>query len=1103
MKKYSIALLLCLQGILGFGQETATVEMQNFAPKSPEAAAFLKYGEYPVDLSTGVPNISIPIYTVQAGSYSLPISLNYHASGIKVNQESTWVGLGWNLNSGAQIVLSPRDNTDENNPYIDEIPDADAIYSYWNNHPYQFNGGMFTTHHLNESRVKDVYSFSSATANGNFYIRNFASNDVVIFPPDAFKVELLGTSRQNMFFKITDPAGNVYSFTTTKETAVGALDHGNSYANAWYVDEIQTPNKDKITFVYQDDNTITDISKSQRIDVTENCINCGPTCDGRINNTISAVISANNTTITTVKKIKEIVFNEGNSKVVFTKTEGRQDLINSGSYLDKIEIRQLKNSVFELVKGFDLDYSYFDSGVGTIGYERKRLKLDRVISLLEGEGHEFVYSNITLPGKTSKAQDYYGYYNGASNLDLIPKHFIRYNNVEVGTANRTVAPTVNQAGMLTEIHYPTKGWTKFNYETNQYYGVDDLDKYNLKIVSSNTLQGTGLGSMDPATITQPGLDNIPMCTAPNPNNCVQYREVPFEAVNAKGQLKFDVVFDNSVTIHYQYARVRILNAGNEVYDSAKISSNQTVTYNFDNLTYSGVILMEVYSSNFKIEGFSIRYTNNDTAPKNLYGGGLRIRNVENYNHDAALALKKEYDYTDVTDAAKSSGKLINNLVTSFITNAFTNFNLHDCNGSYPSLDYQKTYSVASSSRYGIEGNSVVYKYVKERSVNAIDGSKNGYTQYEFTTDSDEIPLGNPTVQIFTSWKRGKTVEKKDYKSVGGTDYLLRKEKNEYYEDHSKTSQIQGFKMFKIMNINENEDPNNPFQTPWTLDRLAPNYGLPTSVDDTAELVTYNLPVYWFYLKSTEVTDYFYDASNASAGSVFSKTNYFYDNPVHLQLTRTETTNSEGEVQKSVNYYPDDLPVVAQMTALKAQNRVGEIIKTERFNSGVSMSVQNKTYKDWGNGIIAQEIIQTSVEGNPLENRVRYTVMDNTNGKPLELKMENGIPVTYIWGYKKSQPIAKIENATYASIPSATVTNLQALSDTGTEANLIAALNDLRTSLPNAMVSTYTYLPLVGVSTITDPKGDKITYTYDAQGRLVEVKDKDGNILKTNEYHYKN
>jgi hypothetical protein len=1102
MKRYSIFFLVLISNYLIFSQNKQSAELQNFAPKSPEAAAFLKYGEYPVNLSTGVPNISIPIHTINAGSFQLPISLNYHASGIKVAQEATWVGLGWNLNAGAQIILSVRDDIDENNPYIDDIPNADAIYKYWDSHPYQFNGGVFTSQHLNYSRVKDVYTFSSPTSNGDFYIRNFLKNDVVIFPPDAFKVELLGTSRQNMNFKITDASGNVYLFNNSKETSVGALTHGDTYTSAWFVDEIETSTHDKINFVYQSDGALNDVSSTQRVDITEKCETCGA-CGGLQSYSVSPVIEQGSTTITTIKKIKEIIYDQGQSKVVFEKKDERQDLINGNGYLNKIEIQHLKNDVFKTINGYSFEYSYFNStnSTSSFDYKNKRLKLNKVLSLIEGEGHEFVYSNNELPGKTSKAQDYYGYYNGQNNSsDMIPTLFISPpHSVQVGNGLRDVSTNYIQAGILKEVHYPTKGWTKFNYENNEYFGIDDFEKYKLKTVNSHSVQGTGLASSPPQE--SPGIDEfIPICKASNPINCVNYVIVPFEAVNATGQLVFQMLNSGSsdVTVtKNKYCRVSVHVNGNTIYNSGKLKSNDQYKIPLTSFQ-SGIILIEAYGQQMSIEGLVLKYVNNSNIPKNNIGSGLRIQSIENYNHNNKMILKKQYDYSDIADNKKSSGKLINRLSTSFVSNGFTNFNLFGCPGVlYPSVAYQNTYSVSSNSRYGIEGNSVTYKYVREYYIDPLNNTKNGYISYEFTTDSDEIPLGNPSVQIHTSWKRGKILEKKYYKTIGNLNYILKKENNIYVEDNSKISYINGFKMYKICNINENEDPANPLQAPALLSRMRAEYGLPSNVAATAELVTYNLSIPWFYQKSIETTDYFYDSNNVLKGSNTSITNYFYDNPNHLQLTRTEMTNSNNEVLKTINYYPNDLLDSPYMSNLISQNRIAEIIKTENYNGTNLMSTQNKVFKDWGNDVFLPEIIQTSVGNRNLENRIRYNLIDNTNGKPIEMQMENGLPVVYIWGYNKTQPIAKIENARY--------TEIETLLGAGFEIpeGLTPSQEaTLRSGLPNAMITTYTYKPLVGVSTMTDPKGYKMTYEYDSSNRLIHVKDHEGNVLSENQYNYK-
>lgn len=54
-----------------------------------------------------------------------------------------------------------------------------------------------------------------------------------------------------------------------------------------------------------------------------------------------------------------------------------------------------------------------------------------------------------------------------------------------------------------------------------------------------------------------------------------------------------------------------------------------------------------------------------------------------------------------------------------------------------------------------------------------------------------------------------------------------------------------------------------------------------------------------------------------------------------------------------------------------------------------------------------------------------------------------------------------------------------------------------------MITTYTYKPLISISTLTDAKGERQNYHYDGFNRLQYVKDAQDNILSENKYHYKN
>ena len=120
---------LCLFSIYCIAQNGGN----NFAPSpktvTPDVFQFIKYGEIPVSEYTGVANINIPIYTIKEDDYDLPVNLSYHSGGVRVNEEASWVGLGWDIQFGS-IVQFTQDK-DDFGLFPMDLPD----YYYY---PYPF-----------------------------------------------------------------------------------------------------------------------------------------------------------------------------------------------------------------------------------------------------------------------------------------------------------------------------------------------------------------------------------------------------------------------------------------------------------------------------------------------------------------------------------------------------------------------------------------------------------------------------------------------------------------------------------------------------------------------------------------------------------------------------------------------------------------------------------------------------------------------------------------------------------------------------------------------------------------------------------------------------
>ena len=66
-------------------------------PPSPQTQLFQQYINHEVTDYHGLPNISIPLYVLEIHGLKIPVSLTYHAGGIKYKQFDGDVGVGWSI----------------------------------------------------------------------------------------------------------------------------------------------------------------------------------------------------------------------------------------------------------------------------------------------------------------------------------------------------------------------------------------------------------------------------------------------------------------------------------------------------------------------------------------------------------------------------------------------------------------------------------------------------------------------------------------------------------------------------------------------------------------------------------------------------------------------------------------------------------------------------------------------------------------------------------------------------------------------------------------------------------------------------------------------
>jgi len=251
--------------------------LNNFVQPAPNAASLGKYADYPVSYFTGVPQIGILLYTLNDGGINLPISLSYHASGIRVSETASWVGLGWALNAGGVIIRTVRGAPDEGTKKGGQVSAGPAGYykdfglSTLPKLPYPLSNGQtsdpssfFYNYTAPEVMAgmkdcePDLYTFNFNGHVGKFV---FDENRTArLLEDDDLQIKVVGFDNNNGFhsFEIITPDGvqyyfgenNMYEITVPYSTAI-SLDQDSRAPSSWYLTRIVNPNtKDTATFNY-------------------------------------------------------------------------------------------------------------------------------------------------------------------------------------------------------------------------------------------------------------------------------------------------------------------------------------------------------------------------------------------------------------------------------------------------------------------------------------------------------------------------------------------------------------------------------------------------------------------------------------------------------------------------------------------------------------------------------------------------------------------------------------------------------------------------------------------------------------------------------------
>lgn len=859
---------------------------------SPTAASLGKFVDIPVSLHTGIPQISIPMYNITDGPLSLPVSVSYHASGLKTLETAGWVGAGWALNAGGVITRSVRGTPDEKGT-VNNLQHTGFFSDYgYRNHLLEVGSGgrgdsSLVTHYLRFrdgefDSEPDLFFFNFGGYSGKFYFND--DRTPMMLPEQDIKIEYnytYGSSESIQGFTLTTPDGVKYYFGATPSTTdVDPVEYTKVFTDqngmgwdkvlsSWYLNKIVSADGNSsislsyrsVGYSYYTVSTSVETGNARGYKLVRNIIH-GVELD--------KITSSNGQ----LNFVPALVAREDLSN---TNTNGVEGVNTSAKALARIDVLQKNGQT--LLKSYNFLYDYFvdsTSSVATtlnvVTTDRKRLKL-LSIQEISGAGaanppYRFDYFAEPVPRRMSFGQDHWGFINGVtSNGDnLIATYYNTYSTKTTVTgADRDPKWPAMRGGTLKKITFPTGGYNLYDFEANQFYK---------SVISGTNGDRTFINSVSA------GYDGGQTTKTSFILQALDYHQYVFQLSNG----------------HYGgTGHMNVYNSSNALVDQLSAANDQTVEImrNYAPGTYKFEAVKDnAYSGNGAL--INIYQLAGSVVSTNETVGGLRIKTITQNSGNGRPDMVTNYSYNDGPNNLSTGilfGKptvaqvLRNEIDKNFFTADQTGYTGMYPEGCPTTPGSGLPYMVSAGSVRAMsssQGSHIGYKKV------TVSQPGNGYSVSIFNTDGEnsithddianrtiitspgtctaDIP-NYPSAPEPNSFKRGQLQYKADFTESGSL-----------ISDATFTSEFQ----------------DNPMTTP-----AFAIVGNPTSSTIPSFFTWYDQKT-GRKVKETSVRNLY-----NSNGTVTMKEESYFDSPYHHQQTRKVTYNTVGDtLETRYRYVPD-------------------------------------------------------------------------------------------------------------------------------------------------------------------------------------------------------